>query len=338
MKDTLLSSYDYFLPKELIAKNPANPRDSSKLLIYNRKRDKVEIATFKDLINFIPKDTNFVFNNTKVLKARLFGKKESGGRVEVFFNYPKANAFVVQIRGRVKEGIKIFFDNNFYFLVEKLNEDGSREGKFFYKEREVDFNKLTLLLEKYGLIPLPPYIKREVKREDELNYQSVFAKEAGAVAAPTASLHFTKELFEKIKKSFEVYFVTLHISSGTFKPVEVENILEHKMHKEFYSIPKETINLINSDKKILAVGTTVVRTIEYFIRTKKESGSNDLFLHPLNKPKRVDYLLTNFHLPKSTLIMLVASFIGREKTLELYEFAIKNRFRFYSYGDAMLIC
>ena len=183
-------------------------------------------------------------------------------------------------------------------------------------------------------MPLPPYIKREDEKIDEIDYQTVFAKKEGAVAAPTASLHFSPELLEKIKKKA---YLTLHVGAGTFKPVEVNDIREHKMHSEFFEIPKETAKILDSDEEIVAVGTTVTRTVEYYARTKRLLGECDLFLNPLNPPIRVNHLLTNFHLPKSTLIMLVAAFIGRKKTLELYEEAIKRNYRFYSYGDAMLI-
>jgi len=223
--------------------------------------------------------------------------------------------------------------------VEELLKDGSRIVSFKLKIKNgkwkiLDFLELVNILEKIGHVPLPPYIKRSDEKIDEKEYQTIFAKKEGAVAAPTASLHFTDELLDKIK---EKYFLTLHVGAGTFKPVEVKDIREHKMHSEFYEIPKNTAKILDSDKEIVAVGTTVTRTIEYYVRTKKLKGECDLFLNPLNPPIRVNHLLTNFHLPKSTLIMLVASFIGREKTLEIYNEAIKNNYRFYSYGDAMLI-
>ena len=192
-------------------------------------------------------------------------------------------------------------------------------------------------LQKIGHIPLPPYIKREDTKEDEQNYQSVFAKKEGAIAAPTASLHFSKETIEQIKKKFKTYFITLHVGAGTFKPVECETITDHPMHSEYYEIPSKTKSILDSNSKILAIGTTVTRTIEYYDRVKKENGECDLFLNPSNLPQRVDYLLTNFHLPKSTLLMLVASFVGVEKSQEIYKEAITKEYKFYSYGDAMLI-
>jgi S-adenosylmethionine:tRNA ribosyltransferase-isomerase len=333
MKDYLVSAYDYNLPEELIAKYPATPRDSARLLVYDRKKDKIIHTVFRNILDFVPASA-FVFNNTKVIKARIFGKKETGGRVELLLNRPYKEGFLVYIRGKVKVGTKLFFDDGLVAEVKELIDDGSRIVDFYKDNKKLNFLELVNILEKIGHIPLPPYIKRSDEKIDEVEYQSVFAKKEGAVAAPTASLHFTDELMQKIK---EKYFLTLHVGAGTFKPVEVEDIREHKMHSEFYEIPENTAKLLNSNKEIVAVGTTVTRTIEYYARTKKLSGECDLFLHPQNPPIRVNHLLTNFHLPKSTLIMLVASFIGRGKTLEIYKEAIKKKYRFYSYGDAMLI-
>ena len=336
-KDRLVSSYDYDLPEELIAKYPVTPRDKAKLLVYDRAKDKVIHTVFRNILDFVG-DKHFIFNNTKVIKARIFGVKETGGRVELLLNRPFNNKFLVYIRGKVKKGTKLFFDKNLIAEVVELLEDGSRVVEFKLMENEkwkiLDFIELVKILDEIGHVPLPPYIKRNDEKIDEIEYQTVFAKKEGAVAAPTASLHFTKELLDKIKNK---HYLTLHVGAGTFKPVEVEDITKHKMHSEFFEIPPDTAKILDSDKEIVAVGTTVTRTVEYYARTKKLSGECDLFLNPLNPPIRVNHLLTNFHLPKSTLIMLVASFIGREKTLSLYKEAIKNRYRFYSYGDAMLI-
>ena len=336
--DIKTSSYDYKLPKELIAKEPINPPDLAKLLIYNRATREITHTIFRDIIKYIPKDVAIILNDTKVIKARIFGKKSSGGRVELLVIKPLVeNEFVVLIKGRVKENTTLEFDSNLIAKVKKLNSDGSRVVKFYKENKELNFNELITILEQIGHIPLPPYINREDKKEDEVNYQSLFAKNAGSVAAPTASLHFTPELLEELKSKFETYYLTLHVGAGTFRSVESDNILEHQMHSEIYNIPKDAQALIDSNKKILAVGTTSTRTIEYYARVKRPSGECDLFLHPQNRPLRVDYLLTNFHLPKSTLIMLVSAFLGRDETLRVYNEAIKNRYRFYSYGDAMLI-
>ena len=337
--DFLVKNYDYNLPQELIAKYPANPRDSAKLLVYDRKKDKIIHTVFKNILDFT-NDMHFIFNNTKVIKARIFGKKESGGRIELLLNRPLNDNFLVYIRGKVKKGTKLFFDKGLEAEVVELLEDGSRVVEFkvlnskFQVPKKIEFLELVKILEEIGHVPLPPYIKRSDEKLDESEYQSVFAKKEGAVAAPTASLHFTKELLDKIK---DKYYLTLHVGAGTFKPVEVDNIKEHKIHSEFFEIPEETAKILDSNKEIVAVGTTVTRTVEYYARVKKLSGECDLFLHPKNPPIRVNHLLTNFHLPKSTLIMLVASFIGREKTLKIYQEAIDKKYRFYSYGDAMFI-
>ena len=337
-KDILVESYDYKLPQELIAKYPVTPRDSAKLLIYDRKKNKITHTSFSNILDFVG-EKHFIFNNTKVIKARIFGKKKSGGRVELLLNRPFNDNFLVYIRGKVKKGTKLFFDRGLEAEVIELLDDGSRVVSFQVKSeklkvKSLGFLELVKILEEIGHIPLPPYIKRSDEALDENEYQTVFAKKEGAVAAPTASLHFTDELLNKIKNKS---YLTLHVGAGTFKPVDVKDIREHKMHSEFFEIPAETAEVLDSKTEIVAVGTTVTRTVEYYAREKQLSGECDLFLNPLNHPIRVNHLLTNFHLPKSTLIMLVASFIGREKTLELYEEAINKKYRFYSYGDAMLI-
>ena len=334
----VVDSYDYNLPQELIATQPSNPKDNAKLLVYDRASKTITHAIFRDIDNYIPKDSAIILNDTKVIKARLYGTKESGGKIELIINNPmQDNQFLVYIRGRVKIGTKLFFEQELSAEVIKLHEDGTRVVIFEQSDNRLDFEMLNEILEKIGHIPLPPYIKREDNKEDVENYQTLFAKNIGAVAAPTASLHFTPTLLKKIQANHKSAFVTLHVGAGTFKPVEHQNIKEHVMHKEFYEIPQTAKDIIDSQKKILAVGTTVTRTIEYYAREGKTSGESDLFLHPENPPIRVNYLLTNFHLPKSTLLMLVASFVGISEALNLYEEAIKNRYRFYSYGDAMLI-
>ena len=338
-KELLTSSYDFTLPSELIATHPASPRDHAKLLVYNRQTDKITHASFYDFERFIPKNCALIFNDTKVIKARLYGKKPSGGKIELLINRAlDAYNINVYIRGKVKVDTSILFDDNLRAVVQKLKDDGSRVVHFFKDDEKLRFEDILPIIDKIGHVPLPPYIQREDNQEDETEYQSVFAKEEGAVAAPTASLHFTPEQHKKICKIFPFAYITLHVGSGTFKPVEVETITEHPMHSEYYDISDEAKILLDSDKPILSVGTTSTRTIEFYARHKdKQKGEANLFLHPNNKPLRVNHLLTNFHLPKSTLLMLVASFIGVNKAQELYKEAIKNRYRFYSYGDAMLI-
>jgi len=289
-------------------------------------------------LDFIPNDCEIFLNDTRVIKARIFGLKNSGGKVELLFN-KSINAYksLVLIRAKVKVGTKLFFNDDLVATVKKLNTDGSRIVTFAHKDTNIRFEDLVLVLDKIGHIPLPPYIHREDNKEDETDYQTLFAKNAGAVAAPTASLHFTTELLHKLENRHKTHKVTLHVGAGTFKPVDSEEILNHPMHSEYFHIPDEARVAVDTKKSILAIGTTVTRTLEYYVRTKKTNGECDLFLNPHNPPRRVTHLLTNFHLPKSTLIMLVSGFIGREKTLDLYKEAIERKYRFFSYGDAMLI-
>lgn len=337
--ELLTSSYDFILPSELIASYPAHPRDHAKLLVYNRSTDTITHAHFYDLEKFIPKDCALIFNDTKVIKARLFGHKPSGGKIELLINRPlNANDINVYIRGKIKVDTKVEFDENLVVVVKELKDDGSRIVNFLQNDILLRFEDLLPIIDKIGHIPLPPYIQREDNEEDASEYQTVFAREEGAVAAPTASLHFTPEQHERICKNFDHAFVTLHVGSGTFKPVEAEIITDHPMHSEYYDISSTAKKILDSKQAILSVGTTSTRTIEFYEKHGKiQKGEANLFLHPNNKPSRVNYLLTNFHLPKSTLLMLVASFVGLEKTQELYAEAIKEKYRFYSYGDAMLI-
>jgi S-adenosylmethionine:tRNA ribosyltransferase-isomerase len=336
--DLLTSSYDYDLPQNLIATTPVYPRDSAKLLVYDRASDSITHTTFNKLLEFVPSDCDIFLNDTKVIKARIFGTKQSGGKIELLLNKPISQyEYLVLIRGKVKIGTVLEFDNSLSAKVTKLNSDGSRVVEFYHNSLPLEFDKLVVLLEEIGHIPLPPYMQRDDNSQDSIDYQTLFASKVGAVAAPTASLHFTPNLLAKLKAKHQTHTLTLHVGAGTFKPVEVEYILKHPMHSEYFEIPKSAAKILDSNKKILAIGTTVTRTIEYYAREHKLNGECDLFLNPNNPPIRVNHLLTNFHLPKSTLIMLVSSFIGREKTLALYQEAIKNEYRFYSYGDAMLI-
>lgn len=333
-----VSTYNYELPQNLIASYPKKNKDDARVLVYNRASDKIIHTTFRDIFDYIPADCAVVVNDTKVVKARIFGKKDSGGKIELLLNSPlQENLYAVYIRGKVTIGTKLFFDDFLQAIVKETKEDGSRIVEFFQHDKKIGTDKLFDILEHIGHIPLPPYIKREDTSDDVDDYQSIFAKNRGAVAAPTASLHFSKEKFDELQKRYETKKLTLHVGAGTFKPVTCEDIKNHVMHSEFFSIDSETKSLLDSDKPILAIGTTVTRTVEYYAKERKTSGYCDLFLHPLNKPQRVNHLLTNFHLPKSTLIMLVASFVGIEKTLELYEVAVREKYRFFSYGDAMLI-
>lgn len=332
------SSYEYNLPKELIATHPVSPADNARLLVYNKSTNSIIHTTFKNLIDFLPQDLSVFLNDTKVIKARIFGTKETGGKIELLLNKPLfMDRYLVMIGGKVRVGTKLFFDENLIAEVLEINEDGSRVVQFFQNDKKLDFLELVNILNKIGHLPLPPYMNRSDEKQDEQDYQTLFAKNYGAVAAPTASLHFTPELLEKINTKYSVNYLTLHVGAGTFKPVDVDDILNHPMHSEYFEIGIEAKKALDNAQKVLAVGTTVTRTVEYYTRTNKIQGECDLFLNPANKPIKVDYLLTNFHLPKSTLIMLVASFVGLEKTLEIYREAIKENYRFYSYGDGMLI-
>jgi len=348
-KDLLTKSYDYTLPEGFIATTPVYPRDHAKLLVYHRQTNKITHTTFQHLLDFVPKECDVFLNDTRVIKARIFGVKEAhtvnkkgfaqgGGKVELLFNKPlDAHHYLVMIRGKVQIGTKLLFDDGLSAIVTSFNEDGSRVVTFSHKGKEIRFEDLVLVLDKIGHLPLPPYMQREDNEEDETDYQTLFAQHAGAVAAPTASLHFSPALFEALTKRHNTHKITLHVGAGTFKPVDAEAILDHPMHSEYFHIPKTSAQVLKSDTPLLAIGTTVTRTLEYYVRTHKTQGECDLFLNPSNPPQRVTHLLTNFHLPKSTLIMLVSSFIGREKTLALYHEAIAKKYRFFSYGDAMLI-
>ncbi len=338
-KELLTSSYDFTLPSELIATHPASPRDRAKLLVYDRNTDKITHTYFYNLEKYIPKNCALIFNDTKVIKARLYGHKPSGGKIELLINRAlNAYDINVYIRGKVKVNSEIYFEENLVAVVKELNKDGSRVVHFKSSGKALRFEDILPIIDRIGHVPLPPYIQREDSTEDESEYQSVFAKEEGAVAAPTASLHFTDEQHKRVCKNFEHAYITLHVGSGTFKPVEAKTITDHPMHSEYYDISQSAKKLLDSNKDILCVGTTSTRTVEFYARHKdKQRGEANLFLHPNNRPLRVNHLLTNFHLPKSTLLMLVASFVGLQKAQELYTQAIKEKYRFYSYGDAMLI-
>lgn len=332
------SSYDFTLPEALIATHPVSPRDHARLLVYDRTADTVIHSRFDKIDTFLPNDCGILFNDTKVIKARLFGKKPSGGKVELLINRP-LDAFRVNvyIRGKMKPGMRLLFEQELAAVVETLHDDGSRTVTFEQHGNALRFEELLPVIDAIGHIPLPPYIQREDTQEDAREYQTVFAQNEGAVAAPTASLHFTDALFEEVCARHPHAFVTLHVGAGTFKPVETDIITDHPMHSEYFEIPDSAKALLDSTTPLLCVGTTSTRTVEFYARTHETRGEANLFLHPGNPPQRADHLLTNFHLPKSTLLMLVASFVGLEKTHELYSEAIKEKYRFYSYGDAMLI-
>jgi S-adenosylmethionine:tRNA ribosyltransferase-isomerase len=337
----LTDSYDYFLPKELIAKYPVSPKESAKLLVFNRTNGEIIHSNFGELINFIPEDTEIIFNDTKVIKARIFGQKETGGKIELLINRElQKNIFNVFIRGSVRENSLLFFEKDLVAKVIKINDDGSRNVNFMLNNNILNFEELNNILDKIGVIPLPPYLSRSAENSDEVEYQTVFAKErkdTGSVASPTASLHFSEQMLSDFKAKFNINYLTLSVGAGTFKPVDSEKITDHKIHSEYYFMSQKTADVINSDKKILGVGTTVTRTIEHFRKTEDLNSEANIFLNFTNRPQRVDYLLTNFHLPKSTLLMLVESFVGMENLSKIYTEAVDKNYRFYSYGDGMLI-
>ncbi|WP_457642193.1 tRNA preQ1(34) S-adenosylmethionine ribosyltransferase-isomerase QueA [Persephonella sp.] len=333
-----LSDYDYYLPKELIAKYPAEPRDSCRLMILDRKRKTIEHKIFRDIYDYINEGDLLVLNDTKVIPARLIGNKETGAKIEIFLLRPYTeDQWEVLIKNikRLKTGQKVIFGEDFHAeLIEKY-EEGKAKVKLIGKN-------INQLIKKYGHIPLPPYIEREDEEKDKDYYQTVFARKEGAVASPTAGLHFTKELLDKLqKKGVNIAFVTLHVGLGTFRPITVEDITKHKMHEEFYHIPDETVVKIKKtkekNKKVIAVGTTVVRTLETYAQTEKKEGFSNIFIYPPYKFRIIDALITNFHLPKSTLLLLVSAFADREFILNAYREAVERKYRFFSYGDAMLI-
>ena len=331
-----LSSYDYKLPSHLIATMPAKPKESANLLIYDRSNSKITHTKFGNLMEFLP-PCDIIFNDTKVIKARIYGKKSSGGAVELLLNQPLGGGkFSTLIKGRIKVGAILEFDNGLSCEICDIL-DEYRVVKFYKDNKLLDTPNLYRILDQIGHIPLPPYIKRDDEKSDEIWYQSVFAKNSGAVAAPTASLHFSHDMMENLKSKHNISYITLHVGAGTFKSVESSDIREHKIHSEIYSMSDQAIQAINSNRAILGAGTTVTRCVEYFYKNGVKNGLCDLFLHPANPPKRQNYLLTNFHLPKSTLIMLVASFVGLDNVKEIYKQAIEKEYKFYSYGDAMLV-
>lgn len=333
--------FDFDLPKELIAQHAVNPRDHSKLLVLNKEEKTMEHKKFYNIIDYLKEGDVLVLNRTKVIPARLFGKKENGVVLECFLlKRIDLNTWEVLLKParKLKIGQKIIFSEELEAELLEVKEDGNRVLKFNF---EGSFEEI---LDRLGEMPLPPYISE--KLEDKNRYQTVYAKEGESVAAPTAGLHFTEELLEKIKeKGIIIAEVFLDVGLGTFRPVQVENILDHKMHVEKYSVPKETAEIINNAKKnnhrVIAVGTTSVRTLESSVDENgnliASEGYTGIFIYGDYKFKVVDAIITNFHLPKSTLIMLVSAFGGKEFIDAAYKKAIEEKYRFYSFGDSMLI-
>lgn len=337
-----VSDFDYDLPKELIAQKAIEPRDASRLLILERKTKKITHRHFRDIIEYLLSGDVLVINETRVIPARLFGRKvPSGGRVEIFLLKPvEDNTWEALVRPgkRVRRGDVI--DIGAGILRAKIV-DYTDEGRIVHFESKDNFEDV---LQKLGQVPLPPYIKEKI--DDPSRYQTVYASVSGSVAAPTAGLHFTPELLEKIKeKGVFIVPLILHVGAGTFRPVKVEKVEEHRMHREYYEVSPDAAQTINGARqkggRIIAVGTTVVRTLESVTDDKgiiyPGRGETELFIYPGYKFKAIDALLTNFHLPRSTLLMLISAFAGLENVKAAYQEAIRERYRFYSFGDAMFI-
>ena len=340
-----VSDFNYYLPKELIAQHPTEKRDESRLMVLHRDTKEIEDKTFKDIIDYLEPGDCLVRNNTKVIPARLYGKvigKESEKLVEfLLLKQLENDNWEVMVRPgkKLRTGVKVEFGEGLLKAeILEVMENGDRKVHFEYNGI---FNEI---LDKIGLMPLPPYITERLKDKDR--YQTVYAKYEGSAAAPTAGLHFTEELLEKIKaKGVEIANVTLHVGIGTFRPVKVENIEEHKMHTEHFYIKQEDADKINKAKreghKIIAVGTTSCRVLESIAKENGEveeiEGDTSIFIYPGYKFKCIDRLITNFHLPESTLIMLVSSLATKEFIMEAYNKAVEEKYRFFSFGDAMLI-
>lgn len=340
---TILSTYDYYLPENLIAQDPLKKRSDSRLMILDKENGEYIDRYFYDIDTYLKKGDCLVINNTKVIPARLIGeKKETGGKVEILLLNRKSDTTwetLVKPGKRARVGDTISFgEGKLTAFIEKVKEDGNRIVRFNY---EGIFEEI---LDELGQMPLPPYITHKLK--DKNRYQTVYAKYDGSAAAPTAGLHFTKELLQKIKdKGVDIAEITLHVGLGTFRPVKEEDVRNHDMHSEFYIINKEAADKINRAHKmghrVIAVGTTSTRTLETVGDTngfvKEQSGYTDIFIYPGYKYKVIDGLITNFHLPKSTLIMLVSALSTRENILNAYKHAVEEKYRFFSFGDAMFI-
>ena len=337
------SDFSYDLPQELIAQTPVEPRDHSRLMVLHKESGEVEHRHFYDVIDYLNPGDCLIVNDSRVLPARLYGQKEgTGGHMEFLLLQNLGNdqwETLAKPGKKAKPGaVFTFGDGKLRAVVKEVKEDGNRIVQFFYE------GSFYAILDEIGQMPLPPYIKE--KLQDKERYQTVYSHEVGSAAAPTAGLHFTPELMEKIRrKGIAIGFVTLHVGLGTFRPVSVENVLDHKMHAEHYSMPAETAELIQKTKqnggRVIAVGTTSCRTLESVAaqhgRICECEGWTDIFIYPGFQFKVLDALITNFHLPESTLVMLVSALAGRANIQHAYETAVKEKYRFFSFGDAMLI-
>ncbi len=335
--------FDFDLPEELIAQTPLSKRDASRLLVLDRKTGEINHRHFTDVIDYMEQGDTLVLNDTKVMPARLYGvKEETGAVIEVLLLKDEGNntwECLTKPAKRIKEGTIVSFgDGKLKAKCIQVLDEGIRKFELNYK------GILYEILDELGEMPLPPYIHEKLKDKDR--YQTVYAKNVGSAAAPTAGLHFTEELLDKIKvKGVNIAYITLHVGLGTFRPVNVEDVTKHKMHSEYYIMSDEVANLLNETKesghKVISVGTTSTRTLEtiasLYGKFKGCSGWTDIFIYPGYEFKGIDYLITNFHLPKSTLVMLVSALAGKENIMKAYNEAIKEKYRFFSFGDSMLI-
>lgn len=343
-----LSDFDYYLPPELIAQHPVEPRDHSRLLVMDKKTGKADQKKFYEISNYLKPGDLLILNDSKVIPARLIGKKElTGGKAEILLLSEIEPGLWQCLGKKVKDNARIIFDSS--KLIAAINE---QDGEIYKVRFNMSGPIFLAEIEKIGLVPIPPYIRAGINdSKDKTDYQTVYARSAGSVAAPTAGLHFTTELLEKIRKNgVGIEYLTLHVGLGTFAKVKSDKITDHKMHSEFFEIPLDLIEKIKSVKKsdgrIIAVGTTTARVLETIFGDTKDyglktsnciSGWADIFIYPGYKFKCIDSLITNFHLPKSTLLMLVSAFAGKKSVDRAYKIAIENKYRFYSYGDAMFI-
>ena len=338
------SDFYFDLPNELIAQTPIEPRDHSRLLKLSRETGEISHHHFYDILSFLKRGDLLVLNNSRVLPARIYGKTEKGGDIELLLLENHGNdewETLVKPGKRAREGALLYFGEGLLKgEIIRVLDDGNRIIKFYYDKTKNIYEILDII----GQMPLPPYITEKLK--DKERYQTVYSKEIGSSAAPTAGLHFTHELMDKIKEmGVNIAYVTLHVGLGTFRPVKEDNILDHKMHTEHYTLPADTAELINKTHqnggRVIAVGTTSLRTLEGSFKklqkTAADDGVTDIFIYPPYKFNVIDALITNFHLPESTLIMLVSAFCGRENTLNAYKVAIEEKYRFFSFGDAMFI-
>ena len=354
----LVSDFTYNLPEERIAKFPPKERGSTRLLVLNKKTGEIKDSYYKDLVDFLNPGDVLILNDTRVMQSRLFCSLPDGRKRElVVLEKHGDESQRVMYRGKLHDGDRLALNSDAFETVHDngsgISEEPRNDGRDEASRESITIKRilgngiaevesdvpLKDLAEKYGTVPLPPYLHRDASEDDKKRYQTVWAKNMGSAAAPTASLNMTKELLEKLqKKGVIIKYLTLHVGLGTFLPIRTDNIEDHKMHSEWYHIPEDTLEAIKGAKRIVALGTTVARTLEYYARTGKAEGEDDIFIYPGFEFKLVDALITNYHAPKSTVLMLAAAFAGWDNLKNAYDHAIKEKYNFLSYGDSMLIC